>query len=121
MAGGRWRGESSRGGGGGGGEHLAFPCVTASAAPWLLPSDLRAEPGCAPVLPRGAEHRAPAPRPALPLPLGSPGTEPRVPHGSHLEVGVFSFPLRVGIWEGKESKFHFLDYKFVFLNIVSFL
>lgn len=76
---------------------------------------------CAPVLPRGAKRRAPAPRPELPLPLGSPGAEPRVLHGSHLEMGVFSFPLRVGIWEGKESKFHFLDYKFVFLNIVSFL
>lgn len=103
-------------------EHLAFHCVMASAAPWLFPSDLEAELGrcsCAPQWGRAQgsplraqhhcshwDHREP---------------EPHVLHGSHLEIGMFSFPLRVGIWEGKEIKFHFLDYKSVFLNIVSFL
>lgn len=33
---------------------------------------------------------------------------------------MFSSPLRVGIWEGKESKFQFLDYKFVYLNMFHF-
>lgn len=31
-----------------------------------------------------------------------------------------SFLLRVGIWEGEESKFYFLGYKFVILGIVAF-
>ena len=40
-------------------------------------------------------------------------------------MGVFSsvvsFSVEGGIWEGEESKFYFLDYKFVILGIVSFL
>lgn len=31
------------------------------------------------------------------------------------------FLSRVGIWEGEESKFYFLGYKFAILGIVSFL
>lgn len=62
---------------------------------------------CAPVLPAEQSAGLPALRPAPPLPL-----EP---------LGNVFFSMRVGIWEGKESKFHFLDYKFVFLNIVSLL
>lgn len=68
----------------------------------------------------GGRARAPRSEASTALPLGSPEPEPHVLHGSHLEMGMFSSPLRVGIWEGKESKFHFLDYKFVFLNMFHF-